>query len=103
VFSFAFFLVFFAFFTVFKPIHACLSQDENFDGYPPASDLDGLNGWQGWDDDPAFSASVSSTQSKSPSQSVDIIGPSDLVQPFCVSGGEWSYPTTLPLSLIPSA
>ena len=70
---------------------ACTSQKEGFDTYVNGSSLHGLGDWIGWDENPAATAFVTNTQSLSPSQSVEINGASDLVHPFCASGGAWSY------------
>jgi RHS repeat-associated protein len=70
---------------------ACASQDENFDSYPNGSSMHGPGGWTGWENNPVATAFVTQDQYRSPLQSVDINGPSDLVHPFCASGGAWSY------------
>lgn len=65
---------------------------EDFDGYISGSQLHGQGGWKGWDDDPAFSAPVSSAQARSGSNSADISGTADLVREYCTDGvGAWSY------------
>ena len=65
--------------------------DEDFDGYPSGTQLHGVSGWKGWDDDPAFSAPITQVQSLSPTQSVDISGAADLVRQDCTNGdGLWS-------------
>ena len=56
---------------------------DNFDSYAAGTQLHGVNGWKGWDNDPAFSAPVTSAQSNSPSQSLDISGDADLVHEYC--------------------
>ncbi|MBW8040906.1 MAG: hypothetical protein FVQ85_13000 [Planctomycetes bacterium] len=68
----------------------CNFQDETFDEYPIGSSLHGQGGWIGWENDPAATAFVTMEQFRSPPQSVDISGTSDMVHPFCVSGGVWS-------------
>lgn len=65
---------------------------ENFDDDPPDIGLHGRRGWKGWDDDPAFDAPVSEAQSRSPLNSVDIAGASDIVREFAgVNEGRWSF------------
>ncbi len=59
-------------------------RQANFDQYNDGDQLHGVNGWKGWDNDPAFSAPVTSAQSYSPSLSVDISGDADLVHEYCL-------------------
>jgi RHS repeat-associated protein len=67
-------------------------QDESFDTYANGTDLHGVGGWAGWDNDPAFSAIVTQIQSKSAPQAVDIKLDADLVQEFpSFETGAWSY------------
>ena len=54
----------------------------NFDSYTNGQDLHGVDGWKGWDNDPAATAYVSNAQSRSPENSVDIKGSTDLVHEF---------------------
>ena len=69
----------------------CTIQNENFDSYANGSSMHGQGDWEGWDNNPAATAFVRQDQALSPLQSVDIKGTADLVQPFCASGGAWSY------------
>jgi uncharacterized repeat protein (TIGR01451 family) len=63
---------------------------DNFDSYTNGDDLHGVNGWKGWDNSPAATAFVSNAQARSAPNSVDINGPSDLVQQFTtVTSGQW--------------
>ena len=67
-------------------------QDETFDTYANGTDLHGVSGWAGWDNDPALSAVVTQIQSKSAPQAVDIKLDADLVQEFPgFETGAWSY------------
>lgn len=52
---------------------------ENFDSYAAGSLLGGQGGWHPWGDDPGANANVSNAQSRSPTNSVDINGLSDMV------------------------
>ncbi|NJN71253.1 MAG: hypothetical protein HC801_13950 [Nitrospira sp.] len=54
---------------------------EDFEDYLLPVNLHGLNGWSGWDDDPAFDAPVQNTQARSGNNSVFIAGATDLVHP----------------------
>lgn len=55
---------------------------ENFDSYADGSDMHGQGGWKGWDNDPAYTAYVTSAESRSSPHSVDIKGASDLVHEY---------------------
>ena len=52
---------------------------ENFDSYVAGTTLGGQGGWFPWDNAPAADANVSSVQSLSPANSVEIMGSSDMV------------------------
>ena len=71
------------------------SWSDNFDSYTDGQFLDGEpddGGWKGWDNDPAYGAAVTSTQSRSSPHSVDISADADLVHEY--SGytiGQWTY------------
>jgi hypothetical protein len=69
-----------------------LPQEDDLEAYPDGSELHGQGGWKGWDNDPAFSAPVTSNQAHSGQQSIDISGSADLVHEHCDSDtGAWSY------------
>jgi hypothetical protein len=55
-----------------------VTWSENFDSYP-VGPLGGTGGWFPWDNDPAANANVTSVQSLSPANSVEIKGTSDMV------------------------
>ena len=55
---------------------------DDFDSYATGQDLHGVNGWKGWFNDPAASASTTDAQARSNPNSVDIVGPSDLVREY---------------------
>ena len=66
--------------------------NENFDFYPLNSQLHGLGGWKGWDNNPVFGALVSNSQQRSAPHSVSITGNSDLVHEYSGhTSGEWVY------------
>ena len=68
--------------------------EERFDQYPEGTWLHGIDGWQGWDNNPAFAAAVTAQQSLSPLHSVDIQGDADLVHRFFnASPGQWTFST----------
>lgn len=62
---------------------------DHFDTYTSGSQIHGQGGWQGWDNDPAASALVSSTQAHTGTNSVDISGGTDLVYRFSGHTGTW--------------
>lgn len=65
---------------------------EDFEDYPLPANLHGLNGWTGWDNNPAFDAPVQNAQARSGSNSVFIAGATDLVHPIChADEGAWSF------------
>ncbi|MGH2538358.1 MAG: DUF7507 domain-containing protein [Candidatus Promineifilaceae bacterium] len=65
---------------------------DDFDSYPTGQDLHGVGGWKGWDNNPAFTAFTSDAQALSAPNSVDIAGPSDLVQEYAgYTTGNWTY------------
>jgi hypothetical protein len=55
---------------------------ENFDSYAVGSNVHGQGGWKGWLNDPNAGAFVDDAFSVSPSNSINIEGPSDLVHEF---------------------
>ncbi len=60
---------------------------DNFDSYSSGTSLHGVGGWKGWGNNPAATASTSSTQAYSTPNSLDISGSADLVQELNVTGG----------------
>ncbi len=64
---------------------------ENFDSYAAGSQMHGVNGWKGWDNNPAAGALVSSAKSFSGANSVAVTNGTDLVRQFNVVGGVWSF------------
>lgn len=55
---------------------------DGFEGYPNGQNLFGVGGWNGWDNNAGATAYVTQAQAFAGIQSVDINGPSDLVQQF---------------------
>jgi len=65
---------------------------ERFDVYETGSGLHGQGRWKGWDNDPAFDASVTDVQAYSAPHSVEIAGNADLVQEFDgFTSGKWDF------------
>ncbi len=65
---------------------------ENFDSYAVGSQMHGQGGWKGWDNVPGAGALVSDAQSHSASNSVAILGASDLTHPYSgFTSGSWVY------------
>ncbi|KAB2949167.1 MAG: hypothetical protein F9K18_15335 [Thermoanaerobaculia bacterium] len=64
---------------------------DHFDTYATGSQMHGQGGWVGWDNAPAAGALTSSAQARSPLNSVDILGASDLVQIYTGHTGTWTY------------
>jgi hypothetical protein len=65
---------------------------EDFDSYDDGSSMHGQGGWKGWDNNEAFTAYVSSLQSRSSPHSVDINGNSDLVHEYSgYNRGEFEF------------
>jgi MYXO-CTERM domain-containing protein len=63
---------------------------DNFDSYPAGS-INGLGGWQGWDNVPAAAGTVTPTVARSSPNSQAIVGVNDSVHTYSVSSGQWSY------------
>ena len=55
---------------------------DNFDSYADGSSMHGQGGWKGWDNDPTWTAYVTSAQSQSNPHSVDVKLDTDLVHEF---------------------
>ncbi|MCP4289157.1 MAG: hypothetical protein GY792_32845, partial [Gammaproteobacteria bacterium] len=67
---------------------------ENFDSYAAGSEIIGQGGWEGWGGDPNAGATVTDTVSHSGPNSIDIVGPSDLVHQYSgYTTGWWTYST----------
>ena len=68
--------------------------EDNFDSYDDGSSMHGQGGWKGWDNDPLWTAYVTSDQSFSGPHSVDIVADADLVHEYsgCTSGA-WTFST----------
>lgn len=65
---------------------------ERFDNYSEGDSMHGVGGWKGWDNDPAFDAVVTPTQTLSPTNSVEVAGDTDLVREFEGAGaGAWAF------------
>lgn len=65
---------------------------ENFDSYADGSSMHGQGGWKGWDNDPSWTAYVTSAQARSSPQSVNIAGDSDLVHEYSgYTSGDFIY------------
>ena len=64
---------------------------EDFDAYPNGTSMHGVNGWKGWDNNPAFTAFTSDVQALSGPNSVAISPTSDLVHEFSdATTGQWN-------------
>jgi hypothetical protein len=63
---------------------------EDFESYAAGMALHGQGGWKGWNNNPAAGATVSTEFACSGSQSVEILGSSDLVHEFRRAGGQWA-------------
>jgi hypothetical protein len=72
---------------------------ENFDAYGADTDLQGVHGWKGWNDDAGASAPVSDALAFSGANSVAIMGSADLVHEFDLAGGVIEFST---MQYIPS-
>lgn len=67
---------------------------EDFEGYAPGTSLHGVGGWIGWNSDPAATAYVTDLYANSGSNSVEIVGLSDLVHRYSgYTSGTWVYTT----------
>ena len=55
---------------------------DNFDSYADGSSMHGQGGWKGWDNDPTWTAYVTSVKSQSNPHSVDIKADADLVHEY---------------------
>jgi len=68
-----------------RPAVTLFSAD--FDAYEAGTDLQGVDGWKGWNGDAAGSAPVSDTVAFNGTNSVEILGSADLVHEFDIAGG----------------
>lgn len=74
------------------PATAAADWFENFDSYAAGSQIIGQGGWEGWDLSPTAGALVSNLYGKSPANSVEIVGPTDLVHTYTgYTSGTWEY------------
>lgn len=65
---------------------------EDFDSYADGSSMHGQGGWKGWDNDPTWTAYVSSAQSRSPPHSVEVAGNADLIHEYSgYTAGSYIY------------
>jgi len=65
---------------------------DNFDSYTTGSNMHGQGGWKGWQNDSGAGAFVTDVVSRSPANSVEITGSSDLVHEYAgYTSGQWSY------------
>jgi hypothetical protein len=65
---------------------------DNFDSYADGSSMHGQGGWKGWDNDPIWTAYVTSAQSQSSPHSVDIKQDADLVHEYSgYTTGQYVY------------
>ena len=82
-------------FGVYTPTKATtgILWSDNFDSYALGTDLHGVGGWKGWDNDPTWTAYVSDTQAQSTPHSVEIAGDSDLVHEYGYTTGNYTFKT----------
>lgn len=65
---------------------------DNFDSYAAGTQLHGVGGWAGWNNDPNAGALVSNAQSSSAPNSIDVAGGTDIVQVFAgATSGIWMF------------
>ncbi len=65
---------------------------DHFDTYVTGSQMHLQGGWKGWDNSPGAGALTSSTQARSPLNSVDVLGGTDLVHEYTgYTTGTWTY------------
>lgn len=65
---------------------------DHFDTYVTGSQMHGQGGWKGWDNVPGAGALTSSTQARSPLNSVDVVAGTDLVHEYTgYTTGTWTY------------
>jgi len=65
---------------------------DELDNHHKGDTLHSLRGWQGWDDDPAFDAPVTTAQARSAPNAIEVAGPADILHPFeDANAGGWSF------------
>jgi hypothetical protein len=65
---------------------------DDFESYAPGTSLHGVGGWVGWNNDPAATAYVTDLYAHGGSNSVEIVGLSDLVRRYGgYTSGTWTY------------
>ena len=65
---------------------------DNFDSYENGSSMHGQGGWKGWDNNPDYTAYVSSVKSRSPPHSLDVKATADLIHTYFGNySGEFNY------------
>jgi hypothetical protein len=62
---------------------------EGFESYAPESNVHGQGGWKGWDNVAEVGAPVSNRIAHSGRNSIEILGSSDLVHEFSLTGDKW--------------
>lgn len=71
---------------------AAVNWIDHFDTYVTGSQMHLQGGWKGWDSSPAAGALTSSTQARSPVNSVDVLAGTDLVHEYTgYTTGTWTY------------
>lgn len=79
---------------VLQPADGPLAGDnwiDHFDTYATGSQMHGQGGWVGWDNVPGAGAMTTSAQARTPLNSVEIVGASDLVHLYTGHTGTWTY------------
>jgi len=67
---------------------------DDWDSYATGQDMHGVGGWLGWDNNTGATAFTTDDQFSSSPNSIEIVGPSDLVQTFdSVTSGQWTLRT----------
>ena len=56
--------------------------EDDFDSYTDGSSIHGQGGWKGWDNDPSFTAYITSAQAKSSPHSINVKVDTDLVHEY---------------------
>ena len=65
---------------------------DHFDTYAADTQLHGVGGWEGWGNSAAAGAFTRTAQARTPANSVEILGASDLVHPYTgYTTGTWTY------------
>jgi hypothetical protein len=67
---------------------------DDFEAYEPGTSMHGVGGWAGWLNDPAATAYVTDLYAHGGSNSLEIVGASDLVHRYSgYTSGVWTYST----------